>query len=138
MKQVERRLGEIALRVEDLDGMETFYRDVVGLEPLKRFDTASFFKLATGFQGHTQILALFDRTANPDYAPIDGKKSTVDHIGLSVSLEDFYSEQERLTNLDLPITTSIHNWVQWRSFYFKDPENNSIEYVAFDSSIEKD
>jgi catechol 2,3-dioxygenase-like lactoylglutathione lyase family enzyme len=33
-------LGEIALRVADLDAMQRFYREVVGLELLRRFDHA--------------------------------------------------------------------------------------------------
>ena len=55
-------LGEIALRVENLDLMQQFYQDVIGLKLMKRFDHAAFFKIADGYAGHTQILALFDRT----------------------------------------------------------------------------
>lgn len=36
-------LGEIALRVSNLDAMQRFYADVIGLELLKRFDDAAFF-----------------------------------------------------------------------------------------------
>jgi catechol 2,3-dioxygenase-like lactoylglutathione lyase family enzyme len=51
-------LGEIALRVEDLDTMQRFYEEVIGLELIKRFDNAAFLKLADGYDGHTQVLAL--------------------------------------------------------------------------------
>jgi catechol 2,3-dioxygenase-like lactoylglutathione lyase family enzyme len=55
-------LGEIALRVADLDAMQRFYQEVVGLELLRRFDHAAFFRIADGYGGHTQVLALFDRS----------------------------------------------------------------------------
>ena len=56
-------LGEIALRVDDLDSMQAFYQDVIGLELMRRFPDAAFFKIADGYGGHTQILALFDRSS---------------------------------------------------------------------------
>jgi len=54
-------LGEIALRVNDLERMQEFYEQVIGLELLRRFPKMVFFKIAEGYAGHTQILALFDR-----------------------------------------------------------------------------
>jgi hypothetical protein len=50
-------LGEIALRVHDLDAMQRFYEQVIGPEVLRRSDNAVFFKLADGFGGHTQVLS---------------------------------------------------------------------------------
>ena len=60
-------LGEIALRVTDLDTMQRFYEDIVGLELMRRTDNAVFFKIADGYGGHTQVLALFDRSSSPGY-----------------------------------------------------------------------
>ncbi len=56
-----RGLGEIAIRCIDLDAMVTFYRDVIGLEPLNDPDNGRivFFRIAEGFGGHTAVLALF-------------------------------------------------------------------------------
>src|ERR1700730_13471268 len=62
-----RGLGEVALRVVDLDRMQKFYQDIIGLELLRRFERAAFFRLAEGFGGHTQVLALFDRTTDPKF-----------------------------------------------------------------------
>ena len=51
-------LGEIALRVNDLDAMQRFYQDVIGLELMERSENAVFFRIAEGYGGHTQVLVL--------------------------------------------------------------------------------
>ena len=56
-------LGEIALRVNDLEVMQRFYEEVVGLELMRTFPQTAFFRIADGYGGHTQVLALFDRRA---------------------------------------------------------------------------
>jgi catechol-2,3-dioxygenase len=58
-------LGEIALRVGNLDAMRRFYQEVVGLELMRRFDHTRFIRHVLGYSGHTQVLALFDRLAQP-------------------------------------------------------------------------
>ena len=55
-------LGEVSIRVKDLDAMHKFYEEVVGLEVLRRDESFVFFKVAEGYGGHTQNLALFDAT----------------------------------------------------------------------------
>ncbi len=42
--------------------MHKFYEEVVGLEVLRRDESFVFFKVAQGYGGHTQNLALFDVT----------------------------------------------------------------------------
>ena len=128
-------LGEIALRVENLDAMQEFYEKIIGLPLIKRFQTSAFFKIADGIEGHTQILALFDRTDSPHYTGLDSKKTTVDHIAFSISLADFDSEVERLEQHGLQVTLSEHAWVHWRSLYVDDPEGNQVELVCYDASV---
>ena len=53
-------LGEVSIRVKDLDATYKFYEEVVGLEVLRRDESFVFFKVAEGYGGHTQNLALFD------------------------------------------------------------------------------
>ena len=130
-----RGLGEIALRVENLDTMQRFYAEVIGLELMQRFPTSAFFRIAEGYAGHTQILALFDRTATPDYSGLDPARTTVDHIAFTIALEDFAPEKARLEKLGQAVRTSEHAWVQWRSLYVTDPEGNTVELVCFDPSI---
>jgi len=55
-------LGEVSIRVRDLDAMHKFYEEVVRLEVLRRDESFVFFKIAEGYGGHTQNLALFEAT----------------------------------------------------------------------------
>jgi len=135
---LERRiggLGEIAFRVEDLDAMQAFYQDIIGLELLRRFPDSAFFRIADGFAGHTQILALFDRTTSPGYEGLSARRTTVDHIAFAVSLADFAAERARLEGRGLTVDLATHAWVKWRSLYVTDPEGNRVELVCYDPSV---
>jgi len=63
-------LGEIALRVNNLDAMQRFYEEVIGLTLMTRVPNCAFLKIADGYGGHTQVLALFDRSQSPRYRGI--------------------------------------------------------------------
>ena len=128
-------LGKIALRVHDLDAMQRFYEQVIGLKVLRRFDQAVFFKLAEGFGGHTQVLALFDRSAQPGYSGLDPATTTVDHIAFEIERADFDAELKRLQDMGLAVETAEHAWVHWRSLYVDDPEGNTVELVCYDSTV---
>jgi catechol-2,3-dioxygenase len=128
-------LGEIALRVNDLDAMQAFYQDVIGLELMRRFPDAAFFKIADGYGGHTQILALFDRSSQSDYTGLSAAQTTVDHIAFTIAREDFESERGRLEALGCKLTFADHDWVHWRSLYVRDPEGNNVEFVYYDPSV---
>src|SRR5580700_3308565 len=110
-----RGLGEVALRVTDLDRMQAFYQDAIGLELLRRFERAVFFRLAEGFGGHIQILALFDRAGDPGFSGLNPATTTVDHLAFEIDLADFEPERQRLEALGLAVTTAEHGWVRWRS-----------------------
>jgi catechol-2,3-dioxygenase len=128
-------LGEVAFRVEDLDGMIAFYESVVGLELMNRDVRGAFFRIANGFRGHTQVLALFDRSGSVDYQGLNREQTTVDHFALEIALDDFLSEKARLESLGIQVETAQHAWVHWRSLYFRDPEGNQIEFVCYDKTI---
>jgi catechol 2,3-dioxygenase len=128
-------LGKIALRVHDLDAMQRFYEQVIGLKVLRRFDQAVFFKLAGGFGGHTQVLALFDRSAQLGYSGLNAATTTVDHIAFEIERADFDAELKRLQDLGLAVETGEHAWVHWRSLYVDDPEGNTVELVCYDPTV---
>ncbi len=96
-----RGLGEIALRVNNLDATQKFYEEVIGLPLMTRVPNCAFFKIAEGYGGHTQVLALFDRSESPGYRGTDSATSTIDHIAFEISPADFADEKE--------------NWKRWDS-----------------------
>jgi catechol-2,3-dioxygenase len=123
-------LGEVALRVNDLQRMKRFYEEVLGLEVLGEFGHAALLKIADGYGGHTQVLGLFDRSV-----PVDPSHTTVDHFAFTIALEDHESERKRLESLGLRVEVEVHEWVKWRSLYFLDPEGNQVELVCYDESL---
>src|ERR1022692_4010260 len=125
-----RGLGEIALRVTNLDAMQKFYEEVIGLPLMTRVPNCAFFKIADGFGGHTQVLALFDRSQNPGYRGTDAATTTIDHIAFEIALADFADELGRLKGLGLQVETAEHAWMHWRSLYVADPEGNQVELVC--------
>ena len=133
MNKSDRRvkgLGEVSIQVRDLDAMHRFYEEVVGLEVLRRDESFVFFKVAEGYGGHSQNLALFEasNTLNP-------QESTLHHIALNVALEDFETEKMRLEGLELKVNATVHEWLHVRSLYFYDPEGNHLEFVAYDETV---
>jgi catechol-2,3-dioxygenase len=130
MATAVRTLGEVALRVNDLDRSQAFYADVIGLEFMRRFEHSAFFRIADGYAGHTAILALFDRKN-----PVAQEHSTVDHLAFTIALTDYEAEKRRLEELGLTVTTATHEWVQWRSLYVEDPDGNEVELVCYDPKV---
>jgi catechol 2,3-dioxygenase len=130
-----RGIGEIALRVNDLDGMQRFYEEVIGLPLMARFPDSAFFKVAEGYGGHTQVLALFDRSRSVGNRRTDARTSTIDHIAFEIALVDFATEQKRLEAAGLAVETTEHAWVHWRSLYVNDPEGNQVELVCHDEKV---
>jgi catechol-2,3-dioxygenase len=134
-RTVVRGLGEIAFRVNNLDAMQKFYEDVIGLPLMTRFPNSAFFKIADGYGGHAQVLALFDRSQNSGYRRTDASTSTIDHIAFEIPLADFADELKRLRGMGLQVETAEHTWVHWRSLYVTDPEGNQVELVCYDESV---
>ena len=130
-----RGLGEIALRVNNLDAMQKFYEAVIGLPLMTRVPNCAFFKIADGYGGHTQVLALFDRSQNFGYRGTEAATSTIDHIAFEIPLADFADELKRLRALGFEVETAEHAWVHWRSLYVTDPEGNQVEFVCYDGSV---
>jgi len=128
-------LGEVALRVTDLDKMQNFYENVVGLKLMQRFEDSAFFSIAEGYGGHTQILAMFDRSAIEGFHGIKKGESSLDHLAFEIDLDDYYAEKERLENSGIDFYLKEFEWVHWRSIFFNDPEGNLVELVCYDESV---
>jgi hypothetical protein len=93
--------------------MQRFYEQVIGLPLMTRFPNSAFFKIAEGYSGHTQVLALFDRSDGLGYRRANAETSTFDHIAFEIPLADFEGEKKRLEGLGLD---------RWR-----DPGGNMVE-----------
>jgi len=132
-------LGEVSIWVKDLDSMHRFYEEVVGLEVLRRDESFVFFKVAAGYGGHTQNLALFEASnimfLDNKSVQLNSQETTLHHIALNIALEDFESEKMRLEGLGLKVNATVHEWLHVRSLYFPDPEGNTLEFVCYDETV---
>lgn len=133
-QRVIRGLGEVGLRVTDLEQMADFYERVIGLELWQRFEGGVFFRIADGFAGHTRVLGLFDRRAR-DPVPPRHEASTLDHFAFEIPLAAYEAERARLEGLGLAVRTREFPGLQWRSLFVSDPEGNTVEFVCYDPSV---
>jgi catechol-2,3-dioxygenase len=139
-----RAIGEVAIRVNDLEGMQRFYEEVIGLEVIRRFPNAVFFRINDGYKGHVQALVLFDRSGEPGGPRIhrstprgvDQERSTLDHVAFEIDLSAHETEKRRLEQLGISVESTKFEWAGWRSLYINDPEGNIVELVCFDPSIQ--
>ena len=130
MATAVRALGEVALRVSDLDRSQAFYVNVIGLELMDRSEHSVFFRIADGYAGHTAVLALFNREAH-----VEQVHTTLDHLAFTIALADYETERRRLESLGLEVKTATHEWVHWRSIYVSDPDGNTVELVCHDGKV---
>ena len=136
-----RALGEVVLRVRDIDASQQFYERILGLEVLRRVEQeAVFFRIGEGYGGHTTTLVLFNQTwpSNREGHQWEGLAHThspLHHFALTIDLNDFEPFLARMETLGIPCNTTVYPWVGWRSIQIQDPEGNCIELVAYDSTV---
>ena len=74
-----------------------------------------FFKVAEGYGGHTQNLALFEASntmfLDNKAIKLNSQETTLHHIALNIALEDFESEKMRLEGLGLKVNATEHEWL---------------------------
>jgi catechol 2,3-dioxygenase-like lactoylglutathione lyase family enzyme len=120
--------------------MQKFYEDVVGLEVIRRDESFVFFKFTNGHGGHPQNLALFEAAERdflePKSTQLSPEQTTLHHIALIISLEDYDAERRRLEGLGLRVRVTEHAWLHVRSLYFTDPEGNLLELVCLDEGVQ--
>lgn len=118
------RLLETAIYGPDLESLERFYVDLLGLEPVAR-TTGRNVVLRCG----AAALILFDPTASgapggpfpPHTGPGRG------HIAFTVPLSEFPAWRARLTAAEVAIEREV-TWPDGHtSVYFRDPAGNSVE-----------
>ena len=80
--------------------------------------------------GHAQLLGLVDRRT-----ALDVKRSALDHLAIEIPLADFKREKERLEQLGLEIHTREYAWSHTRALFFRDPEENLVEFICHDDGV---
>jgi catechol-2,3-dioxygenase len=136
-----KRLGELVLRSDNPPALIEFYRDVIGLEPYATIGSATFLKVADDFEGHPQLLAIFEKSHafsgpknnRPDIADAGG--GTLHHFAFVLDHKDFLAERDRLQANGIDLKFAEHRQFGWRSIYMHDPDGNSVELVCYDSAI---
>jgi len=105
-------VNHITLAVRDIDRSFAFYRDLIGLKPLVKWDKGAYF-LAGDFWF---CLNLDDkREPSPCYT----------HYAFTVTPEDFKSMTHRITNSSTIIFKE--NTSPGNSLYFLDPDGHKLE-----------
>ncbi|MCW5768793.1 MAG: VOC family protein [Phycisphaeraceae bacterium] len=125
-------IHETVLYGEDLDALERFYREVVGLRMVSRVEERS-----RGFRvSASQVLLVFrasvTRRGHPmvptHWATGEG------HVAFSIERGAYEAWRERMVNAGV----EIEQEVQWepldgmergRSLYVRDPAGNSVEFI---------
>ncbi|WP_137936587.1 VOC family protein [Chitinivorax sp. B] len=136
-------IGEVVLRVADMDTMLKFYTETIGLQLLRRFDDeVAFMKIADGVAGQVQTLTLFNRRkhSNFDDKPWpgwDAKQSTLHHIALTITVSDYEAMKAFVEQKQIPHNIAVHTWIGWRSIFLIDPEGNTVELVCYDERIDR-
>lgn len=136
-------IGEVALRVRDMDIMVEFYASTLGLTLRRRFENdVAAFMIAEGVHGQVQTLTLFgprmpsNFTQGP-WPSLDADATTLHHFALTIAPEDYDLAIEDLSADDIPFTTANHRWCGWRGIYLRDPESNVIELVSYHEDFDE-
>ncbi len=132
-------LGEIVLRVNDMESMKDFYGKTIGFELMYESDHYTFFKIADGVGGHTQTLALFAKnnlTAfGEELEAMKPENTTLHHFALEIEKSDYEELLILCKQSNIEYVTEVFEWVKWRSIFIKDPESNTVEFVCHDPEI---
>jgi catechol 2,3-dioxygenase-like lactoylglutathione lyase family enzyme len=118
---------ETAVYVDDLDGAEAFYRDVLGLAVLGKEPGRHVFCRA----GDSDVLLLFlaASTLVGDHLPAHGATGP-GHFALGIRPNDLAAWRQRLRAHGVAIEKEM-SWPRGgQSLYFRDPAGNLVELVT--------
>jgi extradiol dioxygenase family protein len=123
----------IAIPVQNLEKCRTFYKDILNCEEGRSTEDWVDFN----FFGHQLVIHQKEdfkvvRISNP----VDGYDVPVPHFGVVLSWEDWHSLAARLktknTKFEIAPCIRFQGKVgEQATMFFKDPENNALEFKAF-------
>ena len=123
----------LAIPVQNLALCRTFYRDILNCEEGRSTEDWVDFN----FFGHQLVIhQKEDFTAIRISNPVDGYDVPVPHFGVDLSWEDWHSLAKRLetenTKFEIAPCIRFKGKVgEQATMFFKDPENNALEFKAF-------
>jgi len=124
----------IAIPVQDLEKCRSFYRDILNCSEGRSTESWVDFN----FFGHQLVIH-----QKEDYQltksisnPVDGHDVPVPHFGVVLTWEDWTDLSERLkannTKFEIEPCIRFKGKVgEQATMFFKDPENNALEFKAF-------
>ena len=122
-----------AIPVQNLETCRAFYKDVLNCEEGRSTEDWVDFN----FFGHQLVLhQKEDFKAQRISNPVDGYDVPVPHFGVVLSWEDWHSLAARLktknTKFEIAPCIRFQGKVgEQATMFFKDPENNALEFKAF-------
>lgn len=124
---------ETILYTDDLARATAFYRDVLGLRPMKG-DGERFQALDSGAN---RVLLLFKRggTLTPQPVPTGGFIPPHDgsgplHIAFAIDADEYAAWCARLRECGVALESETHWERGGRSVYFRDPDRHLVELVT--------
>ncbi|QXP67250.1 VOC family protein [Polaribacter sp. AHE13PA] len=124
----------LAIPVQDLEKCRTFFRDILNCEEGRSTEQWVDFN----FFGHQLVIHQKEEYV-PTKAvtnPVDGHDVPVPHFGVVLTWEDWHSLAERLKSVNTKF--EIEPCIRFKgkvgeqaTMFFKDPENNALEFKAF-------
>lgn len=120
------RIVETSLYGPDLDALEDFYRDVIGLTAISRFG-----RRGAALRCGRGVLLLFDpsEAEQPDGpVPPHGARGA-GHVAFAATHEELPAWRSHLASRGVEIEAEVE-WGSGRSIYFRDPAGNSVELAT--------
>ncbi len=125
----------LAIPVSSLEPCRTFYREVLGCTE-GRSDT---HWVDFNFFGHQLVLhkkPIEDNSPKPISNPVDGKEVPVPHFGVVLDWDTWQKLAQTLKQQSIEFV--IEPYIRFKgevgeqaTMFFKDPEQNSLEFKAF-------
>ncbi len=125
-------VGEVSLRVNDLQPMKRFYLDVLGFELLGDLPSVALLRLGDNYRGQIQILALLQRSVGVGPEP-----GVVRHVTFILPAQNPESERRRLEGLGLCVGTTSRESGGRCSLCVHDPEGNEVELLCPDPTSDR-